>query len=120
MSLQAYLTTHLNTPFEWGSNDCVLFAAGWVQQATGRDPLDGVPKWRSMREALRTLKNMGGMERVLDDRFPRIPVRSAKDGDLALYRGCICIFNGSNIVGPYYTGLVFTKRSNAEFAWSVK
>jgi len=25
-------------PFEWGSNDCCLFAADWVHRVTGRDP----------------------------------------------------------------------------------
>lgn len=120
MNLQAYITAHLDVPFEWGRNDCVLFAARWVKESTGRDHLVGVAGWKTMREALRVLKQHGGIEKILDARFERVPVGMAKDGDLALYRGSVCIFSGVNIVGPAPHGLEFVNRKHAEMAWRTR
>jgi hypothetical protein len=36
--LDAYVGDEGARPFVWGRRDCILFAAGWVQARTGRDP----------------------------------------------------------------------------------
>jgi len=36
--LTRFIEERRNQPFEWGANDCCLFAADWVARATGRDP----------------------------------------------------------------------------------
>lgn len=118
MTLAEYITSNLKREFEWGNFDCVLFAAGWVTHATGGDPLADVKKWKSERQALRGIKAVGGLEKALDERFTRINPNFAKDGDLALYKGAVCIFSGPHIVGPNKNGLEFINRMEAECAWS--
>lgn len=120
MKLYDYIQAHMKTPFEWGLHDCVLFAAGWVRAATGIDPLAGLPGWDSARSAMRVIHQAGGLEFAIDKRFQRINPNSARDGDLALYGKCVCVFSGSHIVGPNQNGLEFVKRSCASAAWRVK
>lgn len=119
MKLHNYIAQHLGRPFVWGEHDCVLFAAGWVRVATGSDPLAELPGWHSAAQALRVIRSVGGLEDALDERFTRINPKQAMDGDLALYRGCVCLFSGANIVGPNQNGLEFMRRSQAEAAWRV-
>lgn len=117
MTLPEYITRHLRVPFCWGTHDCVLFAAGWVELATGIDHLAEVPRWTTKREAMRALRAHGGLERLLDERFKRTHPNLAADGSLALYRDAICLFSGPHIVGPGPDGLNFINRMEAQCAW---
>lgn len=119
MMLADYIAAHLSRPFAWGEHDCVLFAARWVARQTGRDPLAGLPPWSTMREALRVLQGVGGIEAALDARFPRVMPNLARDGDLALYGRSLCLFSGPHVVGPAEAGLLFIDRMQIECAWSV-
>jgi hypothetical protein len=120
MKLHDYIQAHMKTPFEWGRHDCVLFAAGWVREATGTDPLAGLASWDSARSAMRVIRAAGGLEHAINQRFERIDPRAARDGDLALYGKCVCVFSGSHIVGPNLAGLEFVRRSCASVAWRVR
>ena len=119
MTLHDYITRHLRVPFFYGRMDCVLFAAGWVCEKTGTDPLDGVAAWKTEKQAVRAVKAAGGLEAALDARFARVHPNLAKDGDLALYGKSICIFSGAHIVGPSKDGLEFINRMDATCAWSI-
>lgn len=119
ISFPTYIAENLKTPFVWGKHDCVLFASKWVKIATGKDPLKGLPKWKTERAALRVIKSVGGLEKALDERFKRIHPNLARDGDLTLYNGAVCLFSGPNIVGPSATGLNFINRMEAKCAWSI-
>lgn len=119
MKLHEYIASQLPKPFAYGIFDCVIFAAEWVKISTGIDYLADLPKWSTAKEALRIVQSLGGMEAALDCRFTRINPNLAKDGDIALYKGCMCIFSGSQIVGPNINGLEFVKRTEAECAWSL-
>ena len=118
MTLHEYITAHLGEPFCYGQMDCVLFAAGWVKHATGRDLVAG-KKWDSEKEALRMVKAAGGLESAIDGLLARIPPNLAKDGDIALYDGCVMVFSGAYIVGPGKSGLDYINRTKACCAWSV-
>lgn len=118
MTLTAYLTSHLNTAFEWGQADCVIFAAGWVKHATGINYLADVPPWGNEREARRLIARLGGIEAILDARLKRVPVNAATDGDIGLYQNALCIFSGPHIVGLGMDGLQHIKRTDAQCAWS--
>lgn len=118
MTLAEYITANLDKPFAWGVNDCTTFAAGWVRHATGRDYLADLPTWTNAKQALHLIKKLGGLERAVDERLTRIEPNIAKDGDLALRDGCLCIFSGPHIVGPGTDGLAFIDRMEAECAWS--
>lgn len=55
------------TPFEWGKNDCCLFAANWVALATGHDPAATYRgSYRSALGAARHLRKAGGIIAVAD------------------------------------------------------
>ncbi|WP_151449273.1 DUF6950 family protein [Lacisediminimonas profundi] len=120
MILPDYIAAHLNTPFEWGKFDCILFVHGWVEHSTGINYLQGVTPWHSGMQAMRTLGQLGGLVRVLDARFERISSRIACDGDIGIYQKAAHLFSGAHVVGPARDGLTFTDRMMAEeFAWSL-
>jgi hypothetical protein len=116
MTLAEYVTACLTVPFAWGYNDCVLFAANWVQIATGKNYLPD-QKWSSMLQAQRMLKKMGGLESIVDVRLERIDKNFAVDGDIALHHDSLRLFSGPHIVGPGIDGLVFFSRMEAVCAW---
>lgn len=118
MTLADYITRLLREPFCWGKHDCVTFCANWVKEKTGHDYLAGLGTWTTAKEGMRLVKEMGGLEKALDDRLTRIHPNLAQDGDIGLYRGRMCIFSGSQIVGPGEKQLVFLNRMEAECAWS--
>jgi hypothetical protein len=117
MTVADYLTANLRTPFEWGKFDCITFAARWVREATGVDHLAGIAAWSSATEGVRRLQELGGIEKLLDERFERINPHLALDGDLGLYQGAVQIFSGTQLAGAGKTGLIFTCRMQAERAW---
>lgn len=118
-ALSQYITRHQKVPFSYGQMDCVLFAFGWAELKTGVDKLADLPKWCSEKEARRVIRSVGGLENGLDARFTRIDARQAKDGDLAIFNGSVCIFSGAHIVGPSEDGLIYVDRMKAQCAWSV-
>lgn len=118
MTLSDYITRHLRVPFSYGRMDCALFAAGWVREKTGTDPIADLPKWANARQAKRLMKKID-MERWLDQKFTPINPHKANDGDLAIYQGSVCIFSGAHIVGTAENGLQFINRMEAECAWSI-
>lgn len=120
MTLAEYITRRLRVPFFWGKHDCVLFASGWVKCKTGIDHLADQPTWTSAKGAMRIVRDLGGLESLMDGRFDRINPHAAKDGDLALYNGALCIFSGPHIVGPGPDGLSFIDRMGAVCAWRVE
>lgn len=119
MTLADYITDRLSTPFEWGKHDCVLFAAGWVREASGLDCVAGLGTWATAREARAAINRAGGLERAIDLRLKRIEPNIANDGDIALQDGTVMIFSGAQIVGPGKDGLLFISREKAECAWRV-
>lgn len=53
-------------PFEWGKNDCCLFAADWVERCTGIDPAAELRgKYSSALSAGRLLEEMGGVRGII-------------------------------------------------------
>lgn len=118
MTLAEYLTKHLSTPFKWGEHDCVTFANNWVKEARGVDHLLGEGSWSDGRAAKRRIKSVGGLEAAISRRLNKIDPHFAHDGDIALCDGRVCIFSGSKVVSPGYSGLVYTDRMLATCAWS--
>jgi len=117
MTLHDYIIHHLQTPFEWGKNDCVLFVGRWAEMHTGKEYL---PKtlWKTEIGAQRKLKQMGGLEAVFDARFRRIEPNYAKDGDIGLVDGVACLFSGSHVVGLGMQGMIHVSRRRAQHAWT--
>lgn len=117
MNLSEYIAAHLNTPFAWGSNDCMSFAIGWVEIATGKKHLP-TEMWRSELQAARIIKRNGGLVAALDAHFRKIHPNYAKDGDIAIFDGVVSLVSGVHIVAPGADGLVFKPRTGADHAWT--
>ena len=117
MTLPDYITAHLGRPFAWGDNDCILFAIGWLEHATGRDYLSPYKPWASAAEAIRKVAAAGGLEPLFDAQLERINPHMAVDGDLALIDRTAFLFSGPHIVSVGESGLVFLDRMEAKCAW---
>lgn len=117
MTLPEYITAHLGRGFEWGSNDCILFAIGWLEHVTGRDYLSKYKPWATAREAIRKVDEAGGLEGLFDAQLQRINPHLAVDGDIALIDRTAFLFSGPHIVSVGESGLVFLNRMDAKCAW---
>jgi hypothetical protein len=118
MTLADYITEHLSRQFKWGEHDCVLFAVGWLEKATGRDYLKPYKPWSSAREAARKVADAGGLDALFDAELKAIDPNFAVDGDLAIIRGTAHLFSGPHVVSVGEEGLVFKDRLEAAYAWS--
>lgn len=120
MKLHDYIAGHLGRPFKWGEHDCVLFAIGWLELATGKDYLTPYKPWSTALEAARKVANAGGLDALFDEHLTPINPHLAVDGDLAIIRGTAHLFSGPHVVSVGEEGLVFTDRLEAEYAWSYR
>lgn len=125
-ALIAFLEARALTPFIWGENDCVTFAAGAVRAMTGEDLLafpGRHPSWSTASGAARRLAKFGGLEAAVSSALTEIPVAMAHRGDVGLLEidglQSLCIFEGEIVIGPGLSGLVRQTRANAVRAWSV-
>ncbi len=118
MTLADYIAFHLQTPFKWGSHDCVCFAVNWLSIVAERDLLAPFEPWADERSAQRAIKKYGGIEKQFDKCLTRVAsAHYARDGDVTLVDGTAYLFSGAHIVGPGKNGLVFKSRMEATCAW---
>lgn len=61
----AFVEERRNRPFQWGANDCGLFAADAVLAVTGTDIAKDWRGYRTERGALNRVKKVGGMRHFL-------------------------------------------------------
>jgi len=120
MTLADYITGHLGRPFQWGEHDCVLFAVGWLEIATGRDYLSPYKPWSTAFEAARKVAAAGGLDALFDEHLETINPHLAVDGDLAIIRGTAHLFTGAHVVSVGEEGLLFKDRLEAEYAWTYR
>lgn len=110
--------------FGWrGSRDCVSFSGACIAAQTGRDPLAGLPRWRTRREAIALADAQGGLEAGVDARLDRIAPAMAQRGDIAglpdrLFGVRLMVIEGETLVGPGQRGLERLPRSAMIIAWS--
>lgn len=122
--LARYVDAHRDMPFAWGSFDCVRFAAGWVREATGSDPVEGLD-WADERSALRVLESLGGLQAAVETRFgAAISCALAWRGDLVLHemsrRPGLGVCVGAEFAAPSEDGgLMFLPMSAARMAWRI-
>lgn len=123
--LAEYVEQRRKEPFAWGSNDCCIFAADWVQACTGTDYASA---WRGRYTgrlgAARFLEEAGGLRALVDSLgLVRVLPLQAGRGDVVAQdngRGLalgICIGSGTAFAAE--TGLVFASMQNIETAWRI-
>lgn len=130
-SLAQYLEEMRDKDFDFPTFNCGLFAADWVQRATGIDygfRLRG----QSHTDAYRTVASYGGMEAMVTALLQREPIApaSAMRGDIVLAtldtdegkeRDTIGICEISKCFFPRHPrGLIALPRSVARLAWSIE
>ena len=116
-SFASYITAYLHTEFKWGEHDCCTFTVGWLKELSGEDYLAEHRPWNSEKEAMEIIKRLGGLRKIFNKTFDKVPVNFACDGDLTIYKKAACIFNGRYIVTVGKSGLVYFDRSLAKKAW---
>lgn len=120
--LDAYIASNMATTFDWQTQNCTTFAAGWVFEATGK--ILEVPATDSASKAARTVKSLGGL--LADARRQlggELSGTFAQSGDVVLLTLAdsqgfgICLGSVCAAQGP--GGLVMVPITEAEAAWRV-
>lgn len=123
--LQAFIDSRRDTPFAWGSHDCALFAADWVESVTGKDPAKGIRgRYQTAIGAGRVIKREGGLEAIAGSRLgERVEPKLAQRGDVVLLAGShgptlgVCL--GVDAAAPGEDGLMLVPMGQALAAWRV-
>lgn len=115
------------TPFEWGENDCVLFAARMATAISDRDYLSEARSafaWSSVREAAVLTANglRGHVESVLG---PMQPWTTLGQGDLVLIRDdegreSLVVHDGCQLIGKHERGIQPIPMRCALGGWKVQ
>lgn len=99
--LNEFIESRRSIPFEWGVNDCSLFAADAVQAITGVDVAkDFRNKYSSMIGANKLIKSFGSLEALADACL--IQLRAFKTTSGLLARGDVVLVklkNGNEALG---------------------
>ena len=111
-------------PFEWGRNDCVMFAAACVEAMTGESPIKDLKPWKSDKTAHKRMAEVGGFEAWLDSNYKRIEWHEAMRGDIGIMdqsAGPIIVVSvGTGWVGPSDEGLTQSPPNAVRLAWRVE
>lgn len=119
-----FVREHLSEPFNWRTNNCVTFVAGFVQALHGYDPLGDEGRPADVKAALREVRGYGSLEAAASSRWGTpLPPSQAGYGDVVLVPGTegvgdslgICI--GPSVLAPGETELVRLPLSLAKHAW---
>ena len=123
---QSKLNEHLKTvgKFEWGKNDCCMFAVGCVKVLTGVDHSKDYKGYKTAIGAARRVEKAGGIESIASDALGASkPLKEAKRGDIVLFNAgkdvALGVSVGDKIVAVGEDGLIFLPFSDGIKAWSV-
>lgn len=121
-ALADYIAIKRHEPFEYGINDCCLFAAGAVEAITGEDPMPEFRgKYDSLKTSLQVIKDIGAgtLEATMDAKFPEVQISHAQRGDLAFLDGSVGVVMGGFAYFVSDDGLERINRSLWDKCWSV-
>lgn len=120
--LSEYIQSKRNKPFEYGVNDCCLFAAGAVEVVTGENPIpEFIGAYDSLKTSIKALKTIGAgtLEKTMDAKFTEIQIGYAQTGDLAFHDGSIGVIIDADALFVSDDGLVRISRDKWSKTWSV-
>ena len=121
-ALVNYIAIKRHEPFEYGVNDCCLFAAGAVIEITGEDPMSEFRgKYDSLKGSLKVIKEIGAgtLEATLDGKFPEVSIGHAQRGDLAFFDDSVGVVMGGFAYFVSDDGLEKIPRAMWDKCWSV-
>jgi len=124
--LFAYTSGMLAIPFDYGTNDCVLFAASCVEVMTGVDlATEYRGKYNTKAGALRIIAETGAdsLGDFVASFLPEKEVSFMQRGDLGIFEGedgdFVGVCQGKECIGPTRLGLVRIKTLSAHRAFKV-
>jgi len=111
-------------PFEWGVNDCCLFAADAVLAMTGEDLAKPLRGYTSALAAKRLVDEAGGLRELVSQFLGEaVSPLMAAVGDVVLLenegRDLLGICNGTNVIGAGERGMAVLGMDLARAAWKV-
>ncbi len=124
--LQACLAERRALAFEWGQQDCVLFAADCAGACTGVDPAAAYRgTYSDAVGAARLVQSLGGMQAIGDAHLgARVSPRLARVGDIGLVlndgRECFAVCIGAMWQAPAELGLCALPADQVTCAWRVE
>lgn len=122
--LSAFVAERMQMPFEWGRNDCCLFAADAVKAMTGTDHAAGLRVHTSALEAVRLVEQRGGLRQIATDALGEsVSPLMATVGDVVVLvnegRELLAVCNGGTAIAPGEQGMVALGMDAALAAWRV-
>lgn len=124
LRLAELMHSRLQAPFEWGANDCCLFAADAVLACTGHDPAaDLRGTYATAVQASSVLHRAGGVAGVAINRAgPVVPVALAQPGDVGLLtigtpHPALAVYGGTAWHAPGAEGLQTHPAQHITRAW---
>jgi hypothetical protein len=120
--LSEYIQSKKNQPFEYGVNDCCLFAAGAVEAVIGENPIpEFIGAYDSLKTSIKALKSIGAgtLEKTMDEKFTEIQIGYAQTGDLAFHDGSIGVIIDADAMFVSDDGLVRVSRDKWTKTWRV-
>jgi hypothetical protein len=121
-ALSDYISNKRDEPFQYGVNDCCMFAAGAVEAMTGVDPMEEFKgTYSDLRGSIKVLKEIGegDLETTLDSKFEEVAISHAQRGDLAFFDESVGVIMGSFAYFVSDEGLERIPREMWEKCWSV-
>lgn len=125
-SLFAFTKDRLRTPYAWGENDCILFAADAVEAMTGEDlAADHRGTYNGPESAARIIGRAGASDLAsfVGLYLPEIPVALAGRGDIGIAEGphgdFAAVCQGRTYIGPSANGIIHVKRAQIFRAFKV-
>ncbi|MBP3955385.1 hypothetical protein J8F10_08840 [Gemmata sp. G18] len=122
--LNEHIEQARHVEFEWGMNDCALWAADWVKKANGNDFASA---WRGLYSSEAELEQLMA-ERELelpadiadDVGLPQMHVGFAQRGDIVQHpQGCLGICNGMHSYFLMERGVTRLRTKDCVKAWRV-
>jgi hypothetical protein len=121
-ALSDYIASKRDEPFQYGVNDCCMFAAGAVEVMTGVDPMQEFKgTYSDLRGSIKALKEIGegDLETTLDGKFEEVAISHAQRGDLAFFDESVGVVMGSFAYFVSDEGLERIPREMWEKCWSI-
>lgn len=132
-ALDTFIAAHAETPFAWGTNDCIMFASEAIAAITGHDPAaEWRGRYRSALGAARIFRPWGGFGEMVAaiaeaSGYHGQNVLMAQRGDLMLLpttatgllwpAAGVCLGKVSAFAGP--TGLTLRRTVDCNRSWRI-
>lgn len=126
IDLANFIESRMAVPFQWGVNDCTLFAADSALAITGIDlAVNYRGTYNSQTGAARIIVEAGSLRNLVNQHMsPEINPKLAQRGDWVLVEQdgseALAVCMGVNMVAAGHDGLVYLPMSLAITAWRIE